>query len=44
MANNPREELKRVYPSKKWAAKVDKMTESQVVAVYMRLKAQGKIS
>lgn len=38
-----RETLKGVYPSKKWAQRVDKMTDSQVVAVYMRLKLQGKV-
>lgn len=42
MANN-RELLKQAYPSPKWAKKVDKMSESQVVAVLMRLKAQGKL-
>lgn len=32
------------YPgSKKWQSKVDKMPEDQVVAVYLRLKGQGKI-
>lgn len=43
MANSQREELKRAYPNKKWAEKVDKMPEDQVVAVYMRLRQQGKI-
>lgn len=44
MANiKERETLKGVYPSKKWAQRVDKMTDSQVVAVYMRLKLQGKV-
>lgn len=38
-----REQLKKVYPSSKWAQKVDKMSESQLVAVYMRLKQQNKI-
>lgn len=41
--NKERELLKTVYPSKKWATKVDKMSDSQVVAVYMRLRAQGKL-
>lgn len=40
---NKRESIKAVYPGKKWAEKVDKMTEDQVVAVYLRLKQQGKI-
>lgn len=38
-----RELLKKAYPGKKWAKKVEKMTEAQVVAVYMRLKQQNKI-
>lgn len=43
MANNQREQLKQVYPNKKWAEKVDKMSEAQVVAVYMRLRQQNKV-
>lgn len=43
MAVNQREELKKIYPSKKWAEKVDKMSESQVAAVYLRLKQQSKV-
>lgn len=43
MAINEREELKKVYPNKKWAERVDKMSESQVAAVYLRLKSQGKV-
>ncbi len=38
-----RERLKAVYPSKTWAQKVDKMSDSQVVAVYLRLKRQNKL-
>ena len=38
-----RELLKKAYPNKKWAEKVDSMTDTQVVAVYMRLKQQKKI-
>lgn len=41
---NKREVLKRVYPSNKWARKVDHMSDDQVTAVYLRLKAQGKIT
>lgn len=40
---NDRERLKKAYPSKKWAEKVDKMSEAQVSAVLLRLKSQGKI-
>jgi len=39
-----REAIKQVYLSKKWATKVNKMTDAQVIAVYMRLKLQGKVS
>jgi len=39
-----REILKGVYPSPKWTAKVNKMSEGQVIAVYLRLKEQGKVS
>jgi hypothetical protein len=39
-----REAIKQAYPhSKTWLAKVDKMPESQVTAIYLRLKGQGKI-
>lgn len=38
-----REALFAVYPSKKWSDKVKAMSDSQVIAVYLRLKAQGKI-
>lgn len=38
-----REAVKAAYPSKAWAAKIDKMTEDQVVAIYMRLKLQDII-
>ena len=40
---NVREALKSLYPkSKKWLAKVDGMTDSQVVAVYFRLFQEKK--
>jgi hypothetical protein len=38
-----RELIKQAYPTKTWQAKVDKMPESQVTAIYLRLKGQGKI-
>ena len=37
------EELKKAYSGEKWTAKVDKMSDSQVTAIYIRLKAQGKL-
>lgn len=41
--NDKREALKRVYKSKAWADRVNKMTDDQVVAIYLRLKNQNKI-
>jgi hypothetical protein len=41
--NSDRLLLKSAYPNKKWAAKVDKMSDNQVVAVVLRLKQQGKL-
>lgn len=38
-----REELKKAYPSDSWASKVDKMSPTQVSAIYIRLKSQGKL-
>lgn len=38
-----REAVKQVYPYKTWYERVNKMTEAQVVALYMRFKAQGKL-
>lgn len=43
-SNVEREKIKSVYPkSEKWAKKVDKMTDSQVVAILMRFKLDGKL-
>lgn len=38
-----REAIKAAYRSKKWIDKVNNMTIDQVLAVYLRLKAQNKI-
>lgn len=39
-----REELKKAYPhSPEWHKKVKRMSGSQVSAVYIRLKAQGRL-
>lgn len=38
-----RELIKQAYPTKTWKAKVDKMPDNQVTAVYLRLKGQGKL-
>lgn len=38
-----REALKSVYHSESWVEKVKNMPDDQVVAVYLRLKAQNKV-
>ena len=43
MSMDKREAVKSVYPSPNWARKVNNMSESQVVAVFMRLQRDGKI-
>ena len=41
-----REALKDAYPGsgEKWAKKVDNMTDTEVSAMYLRLKDQGKVT
>lgn len=43
MAMSEREQLKGVYKNPTWARKVDKMSDEQVIAIFQRLKAQGKL-
>ena len=38
-----REAVKNAYPSKKWARKVDRMDDAQVIAIYVRLCEQNVI-
>jgi hypothetical protein len=38
-----RGDLKSVYPGDQWSKKVDKMTDAQVIAVYLRFKEQEKL-
>lgn len=38
-----REAVKRVYLSPNWNEKIDKMSDHQVAAIYIRLLDQGKI-
>lgn len=38
-----RESVKNAYLSPNWHDKVDKMSNTQVAAIYQRLLAQGKI-
>lgn len=41
--NQTREAVKSAYSDPKWAEKVDSMSDDKVVAIFMRLKAQGKL-
>lgn len=38
-----REMLKSAYPGKKWANKVDKMTDAQAWVLFMKFRNQKKI-
>ena len=38
-----REELTKAYPSQKWADKVKRMSERQVIAIYFRMKREGTL-
>ena len=38
-----RNAVKNAYPHSDWGKRVDKMTDDQVIAIYLRLKLQGKI-
>jgi hypothetical protein len=33
----------KAYPGNSWAAKVAAMSDSQILAIYFRLKRQGKV-
>jgi len=45
MKQNMRETAKAALPrSRRWASKVDKMSDSQMVAVYMRLKLEARVA
>ncbi len=44
MSQQDREKLKQAYRGKKWAAKVDKMSDAQVAAILLSLKQQGKLN
>lgn len=38
-----RDKIKRAYPSDNWEKKVDKMSDSQIIALYYSLIKQGRI-
>lgn len=42
-ASTEREAVKAAYPSDSWKEKVDKMSPAQVTAIYLRLRAEGKL-
>lgn len=35
--------LKTVYTGRRWAAKVDRMSDAQVIAIYHNLQQQNKL-
>jgi len=43
-AEKERRQLKRQYFSESWTKKVNSMTDAQVIAIYLRFKAQGRFS
>jgi hypothetical protein len=40
---NEREAIKKLGKSKQWIEKVNKMSDAQVVAIYLRAKREGKL-
>jgi hypothetical protein len=38
-----REAVREAYSGEKWKDKVDKMSDDQITAIYIRLKTQGKV-
>ena len=38
-----RDELKRLYMSAKWARKINKMSDAEIVVMYNVYKSEGKI-
>jgi hypothetical protein len=43
MSTSTRELVKQAYPYKSWYIKVDKMTDAQIYALFLRLRREGKI-
>lgn len=39
-----REAVKNLYPGAGWQNKVKVMTDKQIIAIYLRLKAEGKVN
>lgn len=42
-ADLEREAVKKIGHTPKWKERVDKMSDAQVIAIYIRLKAEGKL-
>jgi hypothetical protein len=42
VSRQEREQMKKAYPNKAWAAKVDKMSDTQAAAVMLRLRQKSK--
>ena len=43
-ARKERQQLKKQYFSLSWSQRIDKMTDAQVIAIYLRFKALGRFS
>lgn len=43
MEHDKRDKIKLVYMSATWAQRVNKMSDRQVVAIYMKFQREGKI-
>jgi hypothetical protein len=43
VSQNERNLVRNAYPSNAWKSKVDKMPDTQVLAILLRLRNQGKI-
>lgn len=42
-ASTARQAVKKVYDNPTWAKRVDRMSDLQVVAIFMRLRLEGKL-
>lgn len=40
--DNERAALKKVYPTRKWAMKVNRMSDDEVITIILRLESQKK--
>jgi hypothetical protein len=42
-AMHEREYLKAIYPNAKWIAKINRMGDQQVIAIYIRIKGAAQV-